>query len=144
MKNLIQLFVFTILFSISAIAQNNEKQQETNSKYFDVFTPNEGDRPNQFLTTYLRTHKRFNLSRDIKRILTNSNTTAVLLRPNMGKGYGTSSLTQIYLDNVQIFGEGINRLYVIENTRTNDIKKITRSQMGYDNIIKIYSTNFKG
>ena len=58
------------------------------------------------------------------------------LRGNLGNG--TTSITNIYLDNEQIFGEGINSLFVIEDIRTDAIKKITRSNVGYDKTIHIY------
>ena len=90
----------------------------------------------------MRTHKRLNLSRDIKTMLTNPNRysdSQNSLRGPKQFGNGTTSLTKIYLDGVEIFGEGINRLFVIENTRTNEIKKITRNKIGYDKEIKIYS-----
>lgn len=139
MKNLFILFIATLLLSCSSTSElaNTEK----NSENFDVFNPTENDRPNQFLTTYLRNHKRLNLSRNIKAILTNPNKfddAQNTLRDQGQFGGGTTSITNIFLDDVQIFGEGINRLFVIENIRTNEIEKISRSSVGYDKIIRIY------
>lgn len=140
MKNFYILFIATLLFSCSSMSKI-ENENKTTEK-FDVFNPNENDRPNQFLTSYLRDHKRLNLSRSIKAILSNPNLysdSQNSLRDQGKFGNGTTSLTSIFLDDVQIFGEGINRLFVIENTRTNEIEKISRSSVGYDKTIRIYS-----
>jgi hypothetical protein len=133
-----------MLLSFSTYSQKKERKEkkEISSKYFDIIVPNENNRADQFLTAYLRTHKRLNLSRDIKKMLTNPNRysdSQNTLRGPKQFGNGTTSLTKIYLDDVKILGEGINRLFVIENIRTNEVEKITRNKVGYDKEIKIYT-----
>ncbi|WP_334055868.1 hypothetical protein [Polaribacter sp. P097] len=138
------IFVFAILLSFTFNAQNNPEVIDT-SESFDTFIPDENGRPSQFLTRYLRNHNRLNLSRKIKNILLKPNIYSdgeYALRDSKQFGNGTTSLTNIFYDGKQIFGEGINRLYVIEFTRTDEIYSISRSSVGYDKNIQIFSKKY--
>ncbi len=64
------------------------------------------------------------------------------LRDPLKFGNGTTSITNIYYDWAQVFGEGINRLFIIEFVRTNTIHSITRSCVNYDKTIQIYSKDY--
>lgn len=144
MKNLSYLLIIALFLSFSTFSQKKETKNKKvpSSKYFDVITPNENDRATQFLTAYLRTNKRLNLRRDIKKMLVNPNRysdSQYTLRQEKQFGNGTTSLTKIYLNDVKILGEGINRIFDIENIRTNEVEKITINKIGYDKEIKIYT-----
>ena len=145
MKNLHVLLAFTLLFSFSTFGQDKKNEKAT-YKTFDVINPTANDRPVQFLTLFLRNNKQLNLNRTLKKILLNPNNytdTRSSLRAEKQFGKGTTSLTRIFLDDVEIFGEGINRLFVLENIRTDEIEKITRSKVTYDQKIKIYRKSKK-
>jgi hypothetical protein len=142
-KNLTLLVL--LFLSLNVFSQKNETGKTATietKNIFETINPNENDRPNQFLTNFLRTDKRFRLDGRIKAILSNPNLygdSQNSLRDKEMSGNGTTSLTRVFFDNVQIFGEGINRIFVIEKTQTKDIDKITRSSVGYDTKIHIYS-----
>ena len=61
------------------------------------------------------------------------------LRNNKKFGTQSSSLTIIYYNNKLILGEGINRLYLVDNVRLKSIKRISKNYSGLDKIIKITS-----
>ena len=154
MKYLTCLLALLLTFSFNAQnIKNNEDdssikeiQEVTNtSDNFDTFVPEENGRPTQFLTRYLRNHNRLNLDRNIKNILLKPNVysdSEFALREPLKFGNGTTSVTNIFYDGNQIFGEGINRLYVIEFIRTDAIHSISRSSIGYDKIIQIFSKKY--
>jgi hypothetical protein len=135
---LILMFLSLNVFSQKIDADEIKTDKAENN--FETFDPNESDRPDQFLTNYLRTHRRFNLDPIIKKLLVNpirTDDASNSMRGNMNSGI--TSITRIFLDNQEILGEGINRLYVIQNTTIEEIDKITRSKVGYDAQIHIYS-----
>jgi hypothetical protein len=139
-KNLTLLVL--LFLSLNVFSQKNETGKTATietKNIFETINPNENDRPNQFLTNFLRTDKRFRLNRNVKKGLANPIGGAYTTRESLSTGYGSSSLTRIFFDNQEILGEGINRIFVIENTQTQDIDQITRSSVGYDTKIHIYS-----
>lgn len=54
-------------------------------------------------------------------------------------GTSSGSLDIIYFDGDLIFGEGINRLYLIDQTRLREIKTIKKRKDGFDREIHITS-----
>jgi hypothetical protein len=144
MKSRNTLVVFLMFLSFTLFSQKTASattELTTSKNAFETFNPNENDRPSQFLTTYLRTHKRFGFSRLLKKLLVNpigADDATNSMRATGEFASESTSITRIFLDNEEILGEGINRLYVIQDTRTEEIDRITRSSVGYDNKIHIY------
>lgn len=137
MKSKSTIVLLLMFLSLNVFSQKTTTEKK--EQLFETIDPNENERPNQFLTNFLRTHKRFRLNKNVKQGLANPVGGAYTSRKVLDNGYSSSSITRIFMDNEEILGEGINRIYTIENTRTKDIDKITRSSVGYDNEIRIYS-----
>ncbi|PQJ75166.1 hypothetical protein [Polaribacter gangjinensis] len=65
------------------------------------------------------------------------------LRSTKSFGYASPSLTTIFYNGEIIFGEGINRLYIIDQVRMKDVKTIKRVRAGIDTEIFIDSLKKK-
>ena len=138
-KNYFIIGIF--LISISGKAQ--EVLNKNNTETFETIKISENSKKNLLLLDFLKSDSRFNnnkLKKLIKLQLSsnnnsykNSNT-----RGSRNFGNGTTSITKIFLNNEQILGEGINRLYALNQLRMKDIDKINLSNVSYDPEIYIY------
>lgn len=138
------IIVLTLL-TINLTAQTKEKKT-TEKEVFETLKIDEEGRGNMFLTNYLRSNRRLGLHKIIGadlNIKINSIDGPANYRNPLKFGQGSTTLTRIFIDDQEIFGEGINRLYVIQNVRMNEIEKITRNKVSYDKQIRIYSKDKK-
>ena len=139
-KHLPFAIIVLLLFSISFSAQEKDENQENN--LFDIIHIDGKFKKNQLLLEFLTRDSRFGGNNgQLKKMIEkqrNLNTGSYEtqnLRNNKKFGTPTPSLYIVYYDQEIILGEGINRFYLIDQVRLEDIKTIKRKISGVDNEI---------
>ncbi|CAM1360743.1 conserved exported hypothetical protein [Tenacibaculum litoreum] len=140
MKTKDLLLVILTLISLSLSAQE-EKQPKV--KPFDIIVDNNEIKSNQLLLDFLQKDfrlKSMQLSKliDYLRISNTSNLENSNTRKLKEFGKPSPTVTTIIIDNEVILGDGINRLYLLDQIRMKEINKIVRSNPGFDQKIYIY------
>ena len=146
MKTRNYLFTMIILLSFTFSAQ--EKKKDTEKEVFITIDVEGEERKNLLLLEFLTRDARFSnhkLSKMIEdqRKMNGGTYENQNLRGNKEFGYRSPSLTTVYYDGEVIFGEGINRLYIIDQVRLKDVKTIKKVRAGIDNEIYVDSLEKK-
>lgn len=136
------LTIFTMLFITSnTIGQEEEIKK---SQIFDIIHIDGKLRKNQLLLEFLSKNSRFG-GRHLKKMIEIQRNTnggdynTQNLSNNREIGVSGGSIDVIYFDGDIIFGEGINRLYLIDQTRLREIKTIKKRSVGINREIYITS-----
>lgn len=123
------LAIITVLFISTNISAQETEVKE--SQIYDIIHIDGKLRKNQLLLEFLSKNSRFG-GRHLKKMIEiqrNSNGGDYYtqnLSNNDEIGTSSGSLDIIYFDGDLIFGEGINRLYLIDQTRLRDIKLLKK------------------
>lgn len=137
-KNYLLAIITLLSVTFSAQEKNNKIEKEA----FITIDVEGEERKNLLLLEFLTRDKRVSNSKLSKMIedqrkMNGGTYENQNLRGNKEFGYGSPSLTTVYYDGEVIFGEGINRLYIIDQVRLKDIKTIKRVRAGTDNEIYV-------
>ncbi|MFY7672688.1 hypothetical protein ACOSP6_16520 [Tenacibaculum sp. MEBiC06402] len=137
------VIAFFILTGLTAqqVAENISKEKDFIS--FKAYDIDESFNLNQFVFTFLRKEGGFSMS-ELKKLTEQStafNTIEDGSKMYREKSFGSVSrgVTSIYLDNTQILGMGINRLYLLDNRRLKEFSKIYVSNPSYDREIYLFT-----
>lgn len=127
--------------SAQQLAKNSSKKNEFIS--FKAYEIDESFNLNQFVFSFLRKEGGFNYC-ELKKLneqSTSFNTVEDGSKMYREKSFGSASrgVTSIYLDNTQILGMGINRLYLLDNKRLKEFSKIYVSNPSYDREIYLFT-----
>ncbi|SED07929.1 hypothetical protein SAMN04489761_4204 [Tenacibaculum sp. MAR_2009_124] len=135
-RNSILLVAIMISFNIFA-------QERKESKTFDVVIETDERKSNQFVLDFLRTDSRIR-SHQLRKLIdhqmrtNSSNFETANTRKLKRFGKPSPTITKIFLDNEVVLGEGINRLYLLDQMRMKEVSRVLRTQPSYDNEIYIY------
>ena len=142
-------YLFTIITLLSFTLLSQEKKKEADKKAFDIINVDGEFKQNQLLLEFLTRDARFSNNKLSKMIEEQRNSNGGSyenqnLRGSKSFGYyGSPSITTIFYNGEVIFGEGINRLYIIDQVRMKEIKTIKRFGTGVDTEIFIDSLEKK-
>jgi hypothetical protein len=141
-------YLFAIITLLSFTFSAQESKKDTEKEAFITIDVDGEQRKNLLLLEFLTRDARFSndkLSKMIEdqRKMNGGTYENQNLRGNKEFGYGSPSLTTVYYDGEVIFGEGINRLYIIDQVRLKDVKTIKRVRAGIDNEIYVDSLEKK-
>ncbi|CAM1370616.1 conserved exported hypothetical protein [Tenacibaculum sediminilitoris] len=132
-----------LLIVVALISLNLSAQKTSEKKIFDVVIEKSAIKSNQLVLDFLRTNSRlksYQLNKliDIQKNTNTNNYESSNTRKLKEFGKPSPTITTIYFDNEIILGEGINRLYLLDQVRMKEIAKITRSNVSYNKEIHIY------
>lgn len=141
-------YIFTLITIVFFISQHQaQKTEKSSNKAFDIIHIDGKFNKNQLLLEFLSRNSRFGNGSQLKKLIEkqrNSNAGGdanANLRQNKKFGQANTSITKIYFDGDLILGEGIDRLYIIDQTRLKEIKNIKKTIASYDAEIYITSLN---
>ncbi len=132
------LFALAMIFSLNIIAQESKEP-----KTFDVVIETDERKSNQFVLDFLRTDSRIR-SYQLRKLIdhqmrTNSSNFETANTRKLKKfGKPSPTVTKIFLDDEVVLGEGINRLYLLDQMRMKEVSRVLRAQPSFDKEIYIY------
>lgn len=142
-KNLLfaTLFLSSFLCFSQQMAQNIIKKSE--KKPFTTFKINDSFNLNQSIFSFLKNRGDFNNCEREKinaqfKLGTTINEVDKSYREKRF-GYTSQNVSRIFLDDSEILGIGINRLYLLDQLRLEDFSFIYISNPGYDKEIYLFS-----
>ncbi|WGH74126.1 hypothetical protein P8625_08325 [Tenacibaculum tangerinum] len=143
MKTKSYLVLIVALISLNLFAQKEKQSKKESEKPIEIIVDNNEIKSNQLLLDFLKNDSRIS-SRKLKNLINtqlNSNFTRIddsstsRVSGKLGKNF--SQVINIFLDNELVLGNGINRLYRLQDIRMSKVRKITRLNM-IDKQISIY------
>ncbi|REH54517.1 hypothetical protein C7448_10237 [Tenacibaculum gallaicum] len=137
-KNCLLLIIIFISLNLSAQEEKYPKE-----KSFDIIINNNEIKSNQLLLDFLQRDSRLKDMQISKLIdYQRKNNTSNFENANTRKlkkfGKPSPTVTTIIVDNEVVLGDGINRLYLLDQVRMKNINKITRSNPSFDQEIHIH------
>ncbi|CAL2057214.1 hypothetical protein [Tenacibaculum sp. 190524A05c] len=152
MNKKIQFFSYLLIsfLSISLVsAQQLAEKTSTKKKpvLFKTYNIDNSFNLNQFVFSFLEKEGGFNRCelKKLKEQSTTFNTVDNEDKRALAKRVGSSTrgVTRIYLDNSEILGIGINRLYLLDNMRLKEFSLISVSNPSYDRQIYLFTKSEK-
>ncbi|GFD94885.1 hypothetical protein KUL156_30330 [Alteromonas sp. KUL156] len=137
-KKYLLLIVAFISLNLSA-----QEEKKTKKESFDIIINNNEIKSNQLLLDFLQRDSRLKDMQISKLIdYQRKNNTSNFENANTRKlkkfGKPSPTVTTIIVDNEVILGDGINRLYLLDQVRMKNINKITRFNPSFDQEIHIH------
>ena len=139
-----RIYILALLTTLLFVPESKAQEKIKESQIYDIIHIDGKLRKNQLLLEFLSKNSRFggpHLKKiiEIQRNTNGGDYNTQNLSNNEEIGQSSGSLDFIYFDGDLIFGEGINRLYLIDQTRLREIKTIKKRISGFDREIHITS-----
>ncbi|WP_435414627.1 hypothetical protein [Polaribacter aestuariivivens] len=142
MKSKIYLsaILFFLAFTVTAQEKNIEKS-ESEKKFWEVFYMKDFDNQSQFITDFMQSKLNIYeinkvLDKQSNSINDNYNDTE---RFSSKFSKSPKKIIRIFHDNVEVLGDGINRVYTLEQLRVRDFEKVALDTRSSDKKIYLYS-----